>query len=81
MNLKEKLKQKGYQPFDDKEIVWVKRYNEQFTLRIIIVENKLYEALVEQNWFIRQQNEIDNLQIAFNNLKRDIKEICSGNDI
>lgn len=76
MTLQEKLKAKGYQPYGEYDIVWLKKYNKQFTLRIILVnEENIFDAMVEQNWFVRKQSEINDLQIAFNNLTRDLKEL------
>lgn len=76
MTTKEKLLSKGFKQAPYDYHTYLLAFNKDFDL--VCVLNKagsIQEWHIENTLFFTSQEQIDTLQIAFNNLKRDIKEI------
>ena len=73
--MKEKLKKLGYRVMICENImVGTKHFNE-FYLDITLTNEIITDYEVMGSSFIRNQSDIDNLQIAYNMLKSDLKEL------
>ena len=73
--MKEKLKKLGYRVMICENImVGTKHFNE-FYLDITLTNGIITDYEVMGSSFIRNQSDIDNLQIAYNMLKSDLKEL------
>lgn len=73
--MKEKLKELGYRVMICENImVGTKHFNE-FYLDITLTNGIITDYEVMGSSFIRNQSDIDNLQIAYNVLKSDLKEL------
>ena len=73
--MKEKLKASGYRIITCENImVGTKHFNE-FYLDITLTNGIITDYEVMGSSFIRNQSDIDNLQIAYNMLKSDLKEL------
>lgn len=75
MTLEEKMKEMGY----EESGIFEERFEKELKdldlwLSISIKEDEINYYVGAYDFFSRQR-QIDNLQIAFNNLKRDLKEI------
>lgn len=75
MKLEEKLRKLGYRIMTCENImVGTKNFND-FYLDITLTNGIITDYEVMGSSFIRNQSDIDNLQIAYNMLKSDIKEL------
>ena len=73
--MKEKLKKLGYRVMICENIlVGTKHFNE-FYLDITLTNGIITDYEVMGSSFVRNQSDIDNLQIAYNMLKSDLKEL------
>lgn len=73
--MKEKLKKLGYRVMICENImVGTKHFNE-FYLDITFTNGIITDYEVMGSAFVRNQSDIDNLQIAYNMLKSDLKEL------
>lgn len=75
MSIKARLKQLGYLPYTETDIIWLKRINNFCTLRIIINGEKIFDAMVEQNAFVRKKEEIKELEKSFELLEKDLEKL------
>ena len=76
MKVEEKLEKLGYWIFTGENNVMIgcKCLNAVY-IHMTIRDGKLYDFDVRGNLFIKHQSDIDNLQIAYNVLKSDLKEL------
>ena len=75
MELKDKLKALGYRVMTCENImVGTKNFND-FYLDITLTNGIITDYEVMGSSFVRNQSDIDNLQIAYNTLKSDLKEL------
>ena len=73
--MKEKLKKLGYRVMICENImVGTKRFND-FYLDITLTNGIITDYEVMGSSFVRSQSDIDNIQIAYNMLKSDLKEL------
>lgn len=70
MNLEEKLQLLGYHKYKN---YFRKKVNERVDIQFVVKDQKYTYAV--RCWLIETQEDIDYIQIAFNRLKRDLKEI------
>ena len=73
--MKEKIKKLGYRIMTcENNMVGTKQFNE-FYLDITLTNGVITDYEVMGSSFVRNQSDIDNLQIAYNMLKSDLKEL------
>ena len=78
MELKDKLKALGYRVMTCENImVGTKNFND-FYLDITLTNGIITDYEVMGSSFVKNQSDIDNLQIAYNTLKSDLKELENG---
>ena len=75
MELKEKLKELGYRVMTCENIVVGCKHLNEFYLDITLTNGVITDYEVMGSSFVRSQSDIDNLQIAYNTLKSDLKEL------
>ena len=75
MELKEKLKALGYRIMTCENIVVGTKHFNEFYLDITLTNGIITDYEVMGSSFVRSQSDIDNLQIAYNTLKSDLKEL------
>ena len=76
--MKEKLKALGYRIMTSENIMVATKHLNEFYLDITLTNGIITDYEVMGRSFVRSQSDIDNLQIAYNMLKSDLKEL--GND-
>ena len=74
----EKLKALGYRIMTCENIMVGTKHLNEFYLDITLTNGVITDYEVMGSAFVRSQNDIDNLQIAYNTLKSDLKEL--GNE-
>ena len=75
MELKEKLKALGYRIMTCENIMVATKHFNDFYLDITLTNGIITDYEVMGSSFVRSQSDIDNLQIAYNTLKSDLKEL------
>ena len=79
MTLEEKLKKMGYCLYDSARSISIYKKKDcgffEEPTTIVLCKGKIVHYYLQTNINIYNQQDIDYLQIAFNNLKRDVKEI------
>ena len=73
--MKEKLKALGYRIMTCENIMVGTKHFNDFYLDITLTNGIITDYEVMGSSFIRNQSDIDNLQIAYNVLKSDLKEL------
>ena len=73
--MKEKLKKLGYRVMTCENIMVGTKHLNDFYLDITLTNGVITDYEVMGSSFIRNQSDIDNLQIAYNMLKSDLKEL------
>lgn len=73
--MKEKLKALGYRVMNCENIMVGTKHFNDFYLDITLTNGIITDYEVMGSSFIRNQSDIDNLQIAYNMLKSDLKEL------
>lgn len=63
--------------------LWEKIFLNNFIIRLEVIDNKItdrFELVNHQNIIIKNQSEIDNLQLAFNEMQKDLEVLkqCQG---
>ncbi len=76
--MKEKLKALGYRIMTCENIMVGTKHLNDFYLDITLTNGVITDYEVMGSAFVRTQSDIDNLQIAYNTLKSDLKEL--GNE-
>lgn len=71
----EKLKELGYRVMTCENIMVGTKHLNDFYLDITLTNGVITDYEVMGSSFIRNQSDIDNLQIAYNTLKSDLKEL------
>ena len=71
----EKLKKLGYRIMTCENIMVGTKHLNEFYLDITLTNGIITDYEVMGSSFVRSQNDIDNLQIAYNTLKSDLKEL------
>ena len=76
MTTKEKLLSKGFKQAPYDIYTYLLAFDKNFDLVCVLDrQGDIQEWYIENTLFFTSQEQIDTLQIAFNNLKRDIEEI------
>ena len=73
--MKEKLKALGYRVSICENIMVATKHFNEFYLDITLTNGIITDYEVMGSSFVRSQSDIDNLQIAYNTLKSDLKEL------
>ena len=73
--MKEKLKALGYRIMICENIMVGTKHLNDFYLDITLTNGVITDYEVMGSAFVRNQSDIDNLQIAYNTLKSDLKEL------
>ena len=73
--MKEKLKKLGYRVMICENIMVGTKHLNDFYLDITLTNGVITDYEVMGSAFVRNQSDIDNLQIAYNTLKSDLKEL------
>ena len=73
--MKDKLKALGYRIMICENIMVGTKHLNDFYLDITLTNGVITDYEVMGSAFVRNQSDIDNLQIAYNTLKRDLKEL------
>ena len=73
--MKEKLKKLGYRIMTCENIMVGTKHLNEFYLDITLTNGVITDYEVMGSAFVRNQSDIDNLQIAYNTLKSDLKEL------
>lgn len=71
----EKLKVLGYRIMTCENIIVGTKHFNEFYLDITLTNGVITDYEVMGSAFVRNQSDIDNLQIAYNTLKSDLKEL------
>lgn len=86
LNKRQYLQKKGYEYSDEFKEFGIETYEKEITSEyslIIRFDEEDYDFYIKLNECfetIEEQREIDNLQIAFNNVKRDFEEMMKCED-
>lgn len=78
MASKYKLQKLGYAIFEENERLNALKVYKNINAIIVIKNNKIIRHYITYYVPIESQEDIDNLQIAFNRLQSDIKELENG---
>ena len=75
--MKEKLKELGYRVMICENIMVGTKHFNDFYLDITLTNGIITDYEVMGSAFVREQSDIDNLQIAYNMLKSDLRELLN----